>query len=78
MTRYRVMLVRQMSQVIEVDADSVREAVEEAVDQNDLMANMSNNFDDSGDIDPYVVTDAETGEDVWTAKGTGDGSWEDA
>lgn len=76
MTRYRVMLVRQMSQVVDVEADNVREAVENAIDQNDLTANAGNNFDDSGDIDPYVVTDAETGEDVWTAKGTGDGSWE--
>lgn len=77
MKSYRVMLVRQMSQVIYVEADDVADAVYKAIDQNDLSANASNNFDDSGDVEPYVVTDITTDQDVWTAQVSGDGSWED-
>jgi hypothetical protein len=77
MTSYRVMLVRQMSQVIYVEADDVAGAVYEAIERNDLAANASNNFDDSGDVEPYVVTDVATDRDVWTARVSGDGSWED-
>jgi hypothetical protein len=77
MPEYHVMLVRQMSQVIYVRADSVREAVQKAVDRNDLSANVSNTFDDCGEVEVYAVTDIESGEGVWTAREFGDSSWED-
>ena len=77
MTRYRVMLVRQMSQAIYVEADDVAGAVYEAIEQNTLTPNASNSFDESGDVEPEAVTDVATDRDVWTAQVSGDGSWED-
>jgi hypothetical protein len=76
--RYRVMLLREMSQVVEVEASSVAHAVNLAVERHDLNVNISNNFDESGDVDPYNVTDADTDDVLWTSKGPQDGSWEEA
>lgn len=78
MKRYRVMLLREMSQVIEVEASSVAHAVNLAIEENDLAPNISNKFDGSGDVEPYNVTNVDTDEVLWTAKGPQDDSWEDA
>lgn len=64
MTRYSVMMLREMSQVVTVEADSIDEAAQLALDQNGLTANMSDDFEDSGEVELYNVTDSK-GDEVW-------------
>lgn len=64
MTKYSVMMLREMSQVVTVEADSIDEAARMAFDQNNLSANIGNDFDDSGEVEIYNVSDAK-GNEVW-------------
>jgi hypothetical protein len=62
--RYSVMMLREMSQVVTVEASSIDEAAQLAFDQNNLSANIGNDFDDSGEVEIYNVSDAK-GNEVW-------------
>lgn len=73
--RYRVMLLREMSQSIEVEADSAADAVRRAIDENDLSPNVSNRFEESGEVEPYNV-EGPDGDVLWTSAGQYDDSWE--
>lgn len=52
--RYRVHIRAEASQVIDVEADDVDSAMEEAMEDHDLFAKVSNRFD-MGDPEIYVV-----------------------
>jgi hypothetical protein len=52
---YSVCLTRTMSQVIEVEADDLRTAVAQALEQEDLEPNISNSFEGDGETEVYSV-----------------------
>jgi hypothetical protein len=62
--RYNVMMTREMSQVITVEADSIDEAVRLASDQNSLAASFGDAFEDCGDVKTFSVSDA-AGNEIW-------------
>lgn len=65
--RYRVHVRAEATQVVDVEADSVEAAIEQALDEQDLYANVSNRFD-MGDPEAYVVYDDDRDEVVWEDK----------
>lgn len=62
---YDVYLMRMMSQVVKVKAANPREAAEQALDQNDLDPNVSNDFEADGDVELHSITDLDTDKVVW-------------
>lgn len=60
MPRYSVYLVRTMSQVVDVDADSLAEAARLAVDENELEPNISNEFEGDGEVEVFSIRDVKT------------------
>lgn len=50
MPRYSIYLTAEASQVMEIDADNLDDAIEEAFDQHSLYENISNDFE-LGDAD---------------------------
>lgn len=61
MAIFRVLLVREMSQALEIEADDLMAAAREALDENGLSANVSNDFDDSGEVKVYQVVSEAVG-----------------
>lgn len=57
MSKYRVTLGYYVSQIIEVEAESVDQAIEEAYDQGVDMPNISNKFEEDGDVICFAVYD---------------------
>lgn len=64
MPRYKVMVLQMMSQTVTVEAESIREAIEQAGEEHDLHPNASNSFDTDGDVQVFNVRD-EKGDEVW-------------
>jgi hypothetical protein len=60
MARYSVYLMRTMSQVVNVEADTAAEAARKAVDENELTPNISNNFEEDGEVEVFNVRDIAT------------------
>lgn len=60
MPRYSVYLVRTMSQVVDVDADTLAEAARKAIDENELEPNISNVFEGDGEVEVFSVRDVKT------------------
>jgi hypothetical protein len=56
MATYNVMLLQAMSRVTTVEADSEERAREIAEDEGDFNVNISNNFEESGEVEAYKVT----------------------
>ena len=65
MAKYTVVLTRMMSQVHHVEADDVKAAVAQAMDQETLTPDSGNNFDAAGDTEVQVVELG--GVEIWTA-----------
>lgn len=63
--RYTVVLTRMMSQVHHIDADDLKAAVAEAMDQETLTPDSGNNFDAAGDTEVQVVE--VDGQEIWNA-----------
>jgi hypothetical protein len=57
MAKYRLMLVRQMSQALDIEAPDLVTAAREAMEINGLSANISNDFDDSGEVEIYQAVE---------------------
>jgi hypothetical protein len=56
MATYDVYLIRTMSQVVTVDAESEEDAIGKACDEHDLDPNISNSFEADGDVEVHSVT----------------------
>lgn len=76
MPRYRVMVLREMSQSLDVCTDTPDEAAQWALAHNDLSANVGNNFEDSDEERVFSIVNADTGEEIWQSGGPQDDSWE--
>lgn len=60
MARFSVYLTRTMSQVVDVEADTIAEAARLAVDENELEPNISNNFEGDSEVEVFNVRDVKT------------------
>jgi hypothetical protein len=56
-TKYFGYVTQTMGRTVEVDADSLGEAIEKIYDQGDFNVNISNNFEEDGEIELYDVYD---------------------
>lgn len=57
MTKYFGYVTQSMSRTVEVEADSLEEAIEQIYDEGDFNVNISNNFEQDGEIELYDVYD---------------------
>jgi hypothetical protein len=71
MAKYTVVLCKMMSQVIEVEAGDLKEAVTEACYRETLSPDSGNDFDAAGDVEVQVIE--KDGVQVWDSV-TGDES----
>jgi hypothetical protein len=71
MTDYTIVLARMMTQVHHVEADDIKSAVEQAMDQETLCPDSGNDFDAAGETEVQVVE--KDGVQVWDST-TGDES----
>jgi hypothetical protein len=60
MPEYDVYLMRTVSQSIKVEADSLPEAAQRAIEESDLEPNVTNKFEADGDIEVFSIKDGDT------------------
>ena len=60
MATYDVYLMRTMSQSIKIEADSLAEAAQKALDENELDPNVTNKFEPDGEVEVFSIKTGDT------------------